>query len=147
MIFMCAGPDSGNLTGSIIAFKLEIQEASKVKVFVESPGTQFVIKPIDKVTNQQAYCSGRIPGNSLKMDKFGNLLFIREDKRAIVKVPRSDLKKVFNLKERTNIKSLNINVTCEVLYSNDTTAYIYALQGITLEREYLYWSNDLVPTN
>ena len=37
---------------------------------------------------------------------------------------------------------ITIDVTCVTLYSNDSTSYIYSLNGITLEREYLYWTNN-----
>lgn len=52
-----------------------------------------------------------------------------------------EIMKVMNVKPRANMKSMVFNVTSQVLYSNYTTSYIYSLNGITLEREYLYWTN------
>lgn len=40
------------------------------------------------------------------------------------------------------MEKFSTDVYCETLYSVNTTKYMYALQGITVEREYLYWTNE-----
>jgi len=111
-------------------------------VRVEPPGTMYVLRSVHVQTQEVMECNGAIPGNSLKIDKFGNLHFIRGDKEAIMRIPNSDLMKVFNLKPRQGMPVMTTNITCETLYSNETTSYIYSLNGITIEREYLYWTNN-----
>jgi hypothetical protein len=78
----------------------------------------------------------------LKLDKFGNLIFIEASRNAIMRIPSKDLNKVMALVPRPDMKTIDTNVSCEVLYSKNTTSYIYSLQGLTLEREYLYWTNS-----
>lgn len=59
-----------------------------------------------------------------------------------MKIPHSDLDKVFNLVDRPELLTMQINVTCTVIYSSNSTNYIRSLSGLTLEREYLYWTNN-----
>jgi hypothetical protein len=93
------------------------------------------------VTKKLVECSAQISGSALKLDKFGNLHYISKDKTAIMRIPSMEIMKVMNVKPRVSMKSMIFNVTSQVLYSNYTTSYIYSLNGITLEREYLYWTN------
>jgi len=91
-------------------------------------------------------CSAKIPGSSLKLDKFGNLHFISKNQSAIMKIARAGLMKVFDLVNRQNMRQILTRLDTDILYSNDTTSYIYNLNGITLEREYLYWTNSPLGT-
>ena len=45
VLYICAGPNSGELSGQKIAYKLQILEVGEQKVKIEPPGTQYVIKP------------------------------------------------------------------------------------------------------
>ena len=40
------------------------------------------------------------------------------------------------------MEKFSSEVYCDTLYSVNTTKYLYNLEGITLEREYLYWTNS-----
>jgi hypothetical protein len=83
----------------------------------------------------------------MKLDKFGNLFFLSRDGNVIMKVPSYDLDKVFNLPPRPLISNLRINVSCQEVYSQSSTKYASDIKGITLEREYLYWTNNLTSFN
>ena len=102
------------------------------------------MKPIDNQTGEALKCSGNPAGSSLKLDKFGNLLFVENSKKSIIRVSSATLGKVFSLQARPNMTKFSTEIQVEKLYSQNTTSYIYALQGITVEREYLYWSNSHV---
>ena len=142
ILYICAGPNSGNLSGSIIAFRIQIDEVGDEKIKVAIPGTQYVIRPLQNVTNKFVECSAHISGSALKLDKFGNLHYISKGQTAIMRISSLDINKVMNVKPRVGMKYMIFNVTSQVLYSNKTTSYIYSLNGITLEREYLYWTNN-----
>ena len=78
-MYICAGPNSGNLSGAIIAYKIQIDEVGDERVKVAIPGTQYVIRTVHNVTKKLVECSAQISGSALKLDKFGNLHYISKD--------------------------------------------------------------------
>jgi len=80
-------------------------------------------------------------GTSLKLDSYGNLYFAAKSKKAIMKVSHSELDKMFALPPRANSPVMRINLTCTEVYSSNTTSYVSNIGAITIEREYLYWTN------
>ena len=88
-------------------------------------------------------CHDDAGASSMKLDQWGNLFFMSIESDKILMIRMRNLEKVFNLEERQNMKVININVTCEEVYTSETTKYIEKLSGIVIERDYIYWSNSL----
>ena len=70
----------------------------------------------------------------LETDKFGNLLYIDRFQEAILKVTYSDLK----MFAHGNIE----HVPVHPLYSSHITVTADNLEDLTIEKEYLYWTNS-----
>lgn len=51
----------------------------------------------DDVTKVPMRCSAEAGGSSLKLDMHGNLFFVEENSKKIMKIPATSLDKVFNL--------------------------------------------------
>ena len=58
----------------------------------------YQMKPVDSETGEPIKCRGTPAGSSLKLDKFGNLLFVENSKESsIIRISSATLDKVFNL--------------------------------------------------
>jgi len=138
ILYVCAADQ-----GYIFAYKIILNDnASSMAEKVVFNPNYYRLKLIDLDTNFPLNCSGSPAGSSLKLDKFGNLLFVESSKKAIKRVPSSTLDKILNLQARPSMEKFSSEVYCDTLYSVNTTKYLYNLEGITLERDYLYWSNS-----
>lgn len=105
----------------------------------------YTLRPVHK--DKEIYMRCNDKGSSLKLDKFGNLIFLERGGKGIMKILNRHLDLVFNLPPRPQLSNLRINVTCEDLYTYDSTKYARDIQAITLEREYLYWTNKYTATS
>ena len=138
VLYVCAANQ-----GFIYAYKIILNDnASSMAEKVAINPNYYRLNLMDKDTNLPLDCSSSPAGSSLKLDKFGNLLFVENSKTTIRRIPSSTLDKILNLPARRNMEKFSSDVYCDTLYSVNTTKYLYNLEGITLEREYLYWSNS-----
>lgn len=80
-----------------------------------------------KTLVQDVQCGG------LETDKFGNLLYIDKSSEAILKIKYSDLKQFAHE---------NVEPPVHPLYTSHTTVTADNLEDLTIEKEYLYWSNS-----
>mmetsp|Transcript_31677 Transcript_31677/g.23479 ORF Transcript_31677/g.23479 Transcript_31677/m.23479 type:complete len:208 (-) Transcript_31677:332-955(-) len=67
----------------------------------------------------------------LKLDSFGNLFFVDRSQHFIAKLEKEKLDLA------TNGKPFNISI----IYSQNLTEYLSFPEAITIEREYIYWTN------
>ncbi|TNV77989.1 hypothetical protein FGO68_gene12379 [Halteria grandinella] len=143
ILYVCMGESSGDgeNDGFIAAFKLKNEDGKTLTV--KTAPDVYTIRPVHKDKEVYMRCNGKAGGSSMKLDKFGNLIFLARDGQGIMKIPHHDLDLVFNLPPRPQLSNLRINVTCEDVYTSDSTQYATDIQGITIEREYLYWTNNL----
>lgn len=65
----------------------------------------------------------------MKLDKFGNLFYVDRNVQAIVKIVSANL---------TNPVT---NTKAQIVYSANETEKMRRVEAITIEREYLYWTN------
>lgn len=69
----------------------------------------------------------------MKLDKFGNLFYVDRNVQAIVKIVSANL---------TNPVT---NTKAQIVYSANETEKMRRVEAITIEREYLYWTNVQSP--
>lgn len=136
-----SGEKGGDNDGFIAAFKLNNTDGEKLTL--KSTPDMYTLRPVHKDSEKYMRCNADAGGSSMKLDKFGNLIFLARDGEGIMKIKSEMLSKVFNLPPRSNLANLKINVTCEDLYTPESTKYATNISGITLEREYVYWTNNL----
>ena len=70
----------------------------------------------------------------LDSDRWGNLFFADRKNRAIKKIWREDLE-AYRADDEEEIPSL-------VMYDQRTTSTVLGLTDISIEKEYLYWTNE-----
>ena len=76
----------------------------------------------------------------LNADKFGNLLYVDKRTQSIRKLKSKDILALSTSQDTTCVE--DCTDLSHVLYSSATTETANNLRDITIEREYLYWTNE-----
>ena len=76
----------------------------------------------------------------LETDKFDNLLYIDKREEAIMRIKSNDLKIFADSYDGSEPHTSH--VPSHRLYSTETTVTAKNLEDLTIEKEYLYWTNS-----
>jgi hypothetical protein len=158
ILYVCTGrspiQNDSNDGGFILALKLDpfgLVPSNETLGLTPGNPRYTVLRTImtlpDDITKKPMRCNAEAGGSSIKLDMHGNLFFVEEMGKQIMKIPANSLEKVLDLPVRDKLEIQRVEVACEEVYSNETTKYITDIGGITIEREYLYWTNKHVPTD